>query len=145
VKESPIFQVDFSPSDDPHDLGLCYLSVSPIPLLSTACYLQASQIENCAHLISQFVLNPNKSATRFTFNRFEKIFAGGAVDLQLFRHGTMAKLHLALITRSAKDADVPATLVQGEVSLEDVATFAESMKEINAGLATSAFLRFAIA
>jgi hypothetical protein len=77
-------------------------------------------------------------------NSFAKMYAGGAVDFQLLRHGTMAELRLSLITRSAKAADVPATLIQGEVNLESIASFVECMKEICAGIATSASVRFAI-
>ena len=138
------FGMDFSPSDDPHDLGLCSFSVKPWPSLSTACYLKIYEIENFAHVTAQFLLTQNKLHTQYAFNRFENGFAGGAAELKFFRREGTVDLCLALITLREKEADMPAMVVEGKASMDSFSIFAEGLKAISAGSAFSAFVDFAV-
>jgi hypothetical protein len=138
------FRIDFSPNDDPHDLGLCYFSVEPWPSLSTACYLQIYEIENFTHLTTQFSLDRTKLHTQYAFNRFEKAFAGGAAEIKFFRREDAVDLHLALITTREKEADMPAMVVEGKASLDSFSIFAGELKAISAGSAVSASLEFVV-
>lgn len=136
-----IFQIDWL-KGDPDDVELFRFSVGPVPSLAAHCYLQACQIENCLHLLSQFLLNQEKPATCFTFNSFEKSDAGGAVELCLSRGKTQAELRLTLIDAKSKYAGLPAKIVLGELIYENITTFVDGLKGINAGTVTPAALHF---
>lgn len=119
-------------------------STKPWLSLSTACYLQIYEIENFAHLLTQFSLDQTKLHTQYAFNRFEKGFAGGAAKLEFFRREDAVDLQLALITTSEKEADLAAMVVEGKASLHSLSIFAGELRAISAGSAASAAVDFLI-
>lgn len=138
-----VFQIDWL-RGDVDDVELFRFSISPFPSLITHCYLQTYSIENCLHVVSQFLSKPERSTTHFTFNSFNKSDAGGAVELQLFRRGVMAELRLTLIDASSKDADLPPDVIVGKLTFESIGRFVDGLKGINAGTVTPAVLHFSL-